>query len=407
MTRHLLLRFWHDHYHHIYLTVIAALCATLIVGFVGGFAAHDTIVRLIQPPARALVAVGTPTHETRHGLGFAAPRRRVRPVLVAGGVLPPAVDLSADAPPVGDQGSVNACVSWALAYGLRAWYARRDDAYPAGGFAPMYTYSQVSGGQNVPTSFGATLAVLASQGVDTAADYWQGPGNYWTPPTAAEHINAAPYRTIAGRTLFAGAGQGWVAQQAIEQALASGNPVDLGIPVYANFYSAGPGSYYIDGTAGAFYGGHAVAVYRYDANGVWLENSWGTGWGLNGWAELSWSFVEQYAYEADQLVMPQAAAPTPAPTATPRPRPTARPPPTPTPRPRPKPHPRPPARPVYDRITHRTLLRVGPRDFPRTRTLLTTGQRVKDAGRQTPHWRDVCVGRHCGWVWRAYTRRMG
>jgi hypothetical protein len=40
----------------------------------------------------------------------------------------------------------------------------------------------------------------------------------------------------------------------------------------------------------------------YDANGVWIENTWGTSWGLYGWAELSWSFINQYAWEAANIV---------------------------------------------------------------------------------------------------------
>src|SRR5579883_1720069 len=45
-------------------------------------------------------------------------------------------------------------------------------------------------------------------------------------------------------------------------------------------------------------GGHAVFATKYDANGLWIENSWGTSWGLNGWGELSWSFVNQYVTAA-------------------------------------------------------------------------------------------------------------
>ncbi len=45
-------------------------------------------------------------------------------------------------------------------------------------------------------------------------------------------------------------------------------------------------------------GNHAVFAPKYDQTGVWIENSWGTGWGRSGWGELSWAFVQQYALEA-------------------------------------------------------------------------------------------------------------
>lgn len=37
-----------------------------------------------------------------------------------------------------------------------------------------------------------------------------------------------------------------------------------------------------------FIGGHAVLLCGYDSNGVYIQNSWGTDWGLYGFAWLSW-----------------------------------------------------------------------------------------------------------------------
>ena len=44
-------------------------------------------------------------------------------------------------------------------------------------------------------------------------------------------------------------------------------------------------------------GGHAVWAPKYDATGLWIENSWGTGWGAAGWGHLTWAFVNGYARE--------------------------------------------------------------------------------------------------------------
>jgi hypothetical protein len=86
-------------------------------------------------------------------------------------------------------------------------------------------------------------------------------------------------------------------QAAIEATIAAGTPVVLGIPVFDNFYN-NHGKPLVDvPTSGSSYGNHAVFAPRYDAAGVWIENSWGTGWGVNGWVELSWAFINQYAYE--------------------------------------------------------------------------------------------------------------
>lgn len=37
---------------------------------------------------------------------------------------------------------------------------------------------------------------------------------------------------------------------------------------------------------------HIVTAMSYDDDGVWILNSWGTAWGNEGWALLSWAFLE-------------------------------------------------------------------------------------------------------------------
>ncbi len=267
----------------------------------------------------------------KHGLGarvaaggVAAPTTGTRAGVTAASV-PASVDLSASAPPVGNQGQVNSCVAWAEDYSMRGYYARRDGYYPAGGspatgsFAPMYTYAQLAKGQNIGTYMDDHLNILQSQGIDSRGDYTQGDLDYTTQPSGAETANAGHYRISSWSNLFVSGtpGVGAIAQQDIENALAAGNPVGLLIPVYDNFYYLASGSSYVDApTSGtANHGNHAVTAFKYDANGVWVENQWGTGWGQGGWAELSWAFIEGYAYQG--VVMTPAGAPTTSPTAAP------------------------------------------------------------------------------------------
>ena len=242
----------------------------------------------------------------------------------AGAAAPPvSADISQYSPPVADQGDVNACVAWVTTYYMRGWYARRDGYYPdggaGGGFAPMYLYSQLTNGSNIPTSFNQTLDLQVAQGVDTRADYAQGDTDYADGPTAAERASAASYRISGYTVLFQGGEQGDAARAAIEASIAGGDPVGLGLPVYDNFWNADAGHSYIDGAPGVSYGNHTVFATRYDANGLWVENQWGTGWGRNGWVELSWPFVDQYVWEAvtiRPLAAPISSAASIAPTAT-------------------------------------------------------------------------------------------
>jgi Papain family cysteine protease len=256
---------------------------------------------LLTPPVAALRANGMPGNGI-HALGFtpnpAAPRAAPFSTFLA---VPASVDLSQYNPPVGDQGGLGSCVSWATGYYLRGWYAKRDGYYPAGGagntgsFAPMYLYSQLTHGKDIGTYFGDNLNIMQQQGIDTRADYTQGDYDNTNLPTFSEtanasHIRLASYNDVSGSNL-----QNW-----IETKLAGGDPVAIGIPVYPEFDHASAANPLVGlPKAGeTSRGGHAVFASKYDANGLWIENSWGTSFGLNGWAELSWSFVNQYADEA-------------------------------------------------------------------------------------------------------------
>jgi len=44
-------------------------------------------------------------------------------------------------------------------------------------------------------------------------------------------------------------------------------------------------------------GGHAVLICGYDINGVYIQNSWGTDWGLYGFAQIPWpQTISQFMY---------------------------------------------------------------------------------------------------------------
>jgi hypothetical protein len=159
----------------------------------------------------------------------------------------------------------------------------------------MYLYSQLVHGQNVGTRFVDNLNILQGQGIDSRADYAQGDYDYTDLPTATETANAShtkisTYSDVSGPNL-----QNW-----IETTLAGGNPVVVGLPIYPEFDHASAANPLVGlPLAGeTSRGNHAVFATKYDANGLWIENSWGTSYGLNGWSELSWSFVNQYVFEA-------------------------------------------------------------------------------------------------------------
>jgi hypothetical protein len=252
-------------------------------------------------PAAALHPAGAPTNG-QYPLGL-TPTPSLQPPpkqTISSASLPASVDLSQFDPPVGNQNGVNSCSAWALT-NLLGWYARRDGYYPGsdaagtGGFAPMYTYAQIVNGSNSPTTLGSNLNILQSQGVDTKSDYFQGNSNYKNLPTASETTNAVQYRISASYDYGNPGPLFGYLQPYVEADLATGTPVVIAIPVYQNLPGF-RGSYY-SGPSGNYLGNHAVMAVKYDSNGLWIENQWGTGWGVNGYTELSWSFVNTYGFE--------------------------------------------------------------------------------------------------------------
>jgi hypothetical protein len=214
-------------------------------------------------------------------------------------VLPESVDLRPYAPAVGDQGQIGACVAWTIGYSIMGYYAKRTGGTGAP-YAPLFLYMRNVAPGGAPSAGLVPDWVLAnaqSAGVDTQADYWQGTRNWQAEPTQAEIDNARNYRVNGWSRLFNGANQGAAAQTAMMQTLAAGRPIALGIPVYQDFMYLRQHSLYPT-TSGSSLGNHMITAYGYDAQGVYIRNSWGTSWGNNGDAKLSWAFITQAAFAA-------------------------------------------------------------------------------------------------------------
>ncbi|MFI5913709.1 IPT/TIG domain-containing protein [Dactylosporangium sp. NPDC051541] len=252
--------------------------------------------------------------------GFAAPTTRVNaktPSMRAMDVLPDSASLVTNLPPVGDQRQISSCVAWTIAHSIMGYYAKRDGGTGAP-YAPLYLYMRSvakGGAPNAGLNPAAALQEASANGVDTQDDYTQGVYGYQTPPTTAEIANAANYKVSSWTTLWNGDKQGDKAKTAIRTAIAAGSPVAIGIPVFKDFMYLKGNSLYSTLT-GTNLGGHMITAYAYDADGIWIRNQWGTGWGASGDAHLSWSFVTtdvMAAYTVGGVKTPEkAVVPAPA-----------------------------------------------------------------------------------------------
>jgi hypothetical protein len=260
------------------------------------------VVLTALPATVAVTPAQAATKSLPHAVGGLVPsggRKVASAGIRAQDVLPASVDLRQYAPAVGDQGQIGACVAWSIGYSIMGYWANRTNGAGAP-YAPLFLYQRNVAKGGAPTAGLVADWVLAnaqSAGIDTQEDYFQGTTNWQQAPTQAQIDNARNYRVSGWNRLFNGAGQGTGAQLAIEQALASGNPVAMGMPVYRDFMYLGSHSVYST-TSGTSLGGHMIAVYGYDSQGVLIRNSWGPNWGNSGDAHISWAFVTKQATSA-------------------------------------------------------------------------------------------------------------
>lgn len=295
------------------------------------------LVLLLLAPAVSAGAPGTdpwqplgnPRGDGEHYLGYVPtppgdyPRLAVPSVPGVSKALG-SVDLSAQLPPIGDQGHQGSCVAWATGYYYKSWSEKLEHTTwnlsdPLYQFSPSFVFNQINIlgiGALVPSAFD----LMQNKGVVDIAEMPYRDDDYATQPTADQLEAAKPYRIPAGWGYF------WVnlffgpysPPNPIESAKAcldSGNMLVFAIPVYNDWpdYAGNPTSPYYDyDETSAFAGGHALCVSGYDDNanpggadadhrgGFKVANSWGPDWNgsSNGFVYLSYDFAKRFVREA-------------------------------------------------------------------------------------------------------------
>ncbi len=242
-------------------------------------------VLTLLPPA-------TGQDEVRPGLGlaFATPAQlRGIPLAhapFAGAALPASVDLSADMPPPGRQGTQNSCIGWAIAYALKSYQEKIEEgsSYVSGGrldgnriFSPSFIYNQCNGGRNVPIIFPDAFNILSEQGAASWADMPYKNEDFVSQPSPAVRQRAGRYKIDYYRTVNI------QDPKEVKAQLHARFPVMIGANVDEAFIHHPAGK--IWNSIGTTIGGHAMVVVGYDdaKRAFKLMNSWGTQWADGGY----------------------------------------------------------------------------------------------------------------------------
>jgi Papain family cysteine protease len=293
---------------------------------IGVAIAMAIVVTIVGPaPAHASAHSKAPVDPGKHGLGLVLPTVKASASRMmktsalsdaAAAAIPASADLSGHDVPVGYQGSLGSCTTWAIDYGMLGWYSNYLNK-PGQPFNPMYTYAQIVQGRNIGTSAAQVLNIAMNQGNDTAADYSHDYFDYTDQPNASEIANASHYEITGWKSLwtYTGGGGGTTGAQLIEQALANNQPVAIGMQTRAGFDNMAhtdiADTDYLSTPTSAD-GNHEVLAVGYNANGLLIQNSWGTNWGFRpaglpasqtgkGYGRLSWAVVEHDVYQGHTI----------------------------------------------------------------------------------------------------------
>jgi hypothetical protein len=254
--------------------------------------------------------------------------------------IPASVDLSYRLPEPGNQGGAESCTAWATAYAARSYYTsayEARDTHDLGNIAsPAFVYNlswrHDGGACNSGSRFSSAVAVL-KQGAPSLVDY----------PYRDSDCSAPQQETVARATDFRVQGLRRIDHTKLDDvkgALARSNPVLISFHDDVAWHRhRGEGVF---NQAGIDHetGWHAMTVVGYDERkqAFRLINSWGKGWGDNGYVWVSYDAFKARVREAEILWV--------IPTRPPRPVTPVRPPPNvvdimPAPAPQPVPPPAP------------------------------------------------------------------
>lgn len=217
------------------------------------------------------------------------------------GALPASADLTSACPPVYDQSQLGSCTANAIA-GALEFDQMKQNLSPV--FVPsrlfIYYNERVIEG-TVNTDSGAQLRdgmkSVGTQGV-CSEDMWPyNIANFQEQPTNDCYQSALQHKAILYRRVTRDLSQ-------MKGCLASGYPFVFGFTVYESFESdqvAQTGHAPIPQPGEKPLGGHAVLAVGYDDANQWFiaRNSWGTGWGMQGYFTLPYAYLTSRSLSSD------------------------------------------------------------------------------------------------------------
>jgi C1A family cysteine protease len=206
--------------------------------------------------------------------------------------LPKQVDLRSDCPEIYDQGQLGSCTANAIG----AAFQYQDKKQGGGDFIPsrlFIYYNERVIEDTVDTDSGAMIR----DGIKSLAKLGVCPETMWPydipkfrdKPGDDSYTEALEHQALVYRRIVPRLHQ-------MQGCLASGTPIVFGFSVYESFETqevARTGIVPLPPRGEQLLGGHAVLAVGYDDNTqrFLVRNSWGTGWGMDGYCTMPYGYL--------------------------------------------------------------------------------------------------------------------
>lgn len=214
-------------------------------------------------------------------------------------LLPSYVNLEALCPPAYDQGNLGSCGPNAGcgAYEYELKKQGLTDFMPSRLFVYYYARPAHLRGVDSGTTIRSIVKTLAQQGTCPESEWPYDIAKFTEQPAAQCAADALKERVILYQRI----------PQALPQmkaCLAAGFPFIFGFTVYSSFESdavAQTGFVPMPGPGESVLGGHAVVAVGYDdaSQRFLIRNSWGTGWGQQGYCTMPYAYLLSSGLSSD------------------------------------------------------------------------------------------------------------
>lgn len=219
--------------------------------------------------------------------------------VVAPGKLPKSVDLRPHCSPVQDQGELGSCTANALAGNLD--YLKKQSLHKVLEFSRLFIYYNERVIEHTTnTDSGAMLRdgikTLAKLGACPESEWPYDVSKFTQKPPDKDYADALKYQIIAYYRLST--------PDQMKHTLARGFPFVFGFSVYESFESpevAKTGIVPLPKKSERLLGGHAVMAVGFDdtKEQFIIRNSWGTGWGLQGYFMMPYNYLTNSKFASD------------------------------------------------------------------------------------------------------------